>query len=241
MPSSMDRPKACVILMCLVLLVMETLDSYLHPTRFLMIPISAGIAVVIAIIVNFVPGAAAVPSQCERERLVKENSEMCQTIHRMSEEHRLLCEIRSSISHLRKTTNESVYLLHQLQKLVKRVRSKSDSHGEAPAGCNPVNSVAITSSTLIFDYEKARNAFRQTASCHSSSGVSSVEGDFNLQDGLVIAYQTPSAQSIEARPGSPAVGRSVQFHSASNMLGALRRKRLCRSSSFDGSCEMKQE
>ena len=129
--------KQCIILLCL-LLIMEVVDSYLHPNRFMVIPMTLAIVWTILTIV-FTPESDSVQhphtSTKEMNRLVKENGEMCQTIHRMSEEHRLLCEIRTSLAHLRKTANESLYMLHQMSKLVKRARSTAHhSHSTEKEG-----------------------------------------------------------------------------------------------------------
>ena len=47
------------------------------------------------------------------EKVVKQNYELSQTIYRMSEEHQLLCELRTAITATRKTSNESLYILRE--------------------------------------------------------------------------------------------------------------------------------
>ena len=51
----------------------------------------------------------------DMDKMVKQNYELTQIIHRTSEQHQLLCEIRNSLAAIRKIMNESLYILQKIQ------------------------------------------------------------------------------------------------------------------------------
>jgi hypothetical protein len=50
----------------------------------------------------------------ERVQILRENGQLCQTIHRMSEGHQLLCEIRNTLATQRRHSGESLLVLNEI-------------------------------------------------------------------------------------------------------------------------------
>ena len=241
-PACASKKKQCIILLCL-LLIIEVLDSYLHPSRFMFIPATIGIVWTVLTILS-IPDPEPVKHPCtttkEINRLVKENSEMCQMIHRMSEEHNLLCEIRSSLSHLRKSSNESLDMLYQINKLAKRAcsihRQTYNPEQEQKNSILPESSTALTkqddkcvrfpeSKVEYIDYEKVRIAFKQ-----ADSMLSGTSSEFSLSEEDCITnhlgYTKLQHTSISNTP------RQNTTFSTSDLFSAARKGPLKRSNSF---------
>ena len=105
-----------------VVVVWVLLDLYVLPLpRWLLIPLSALMTTLILLWVAPRTGEQqrTTPGY-QMHRVIQENYDLSQTILRLSEEHQLLCEIRNSMAAVRKNCNESLYLLRQGQKDVKK-------------------------------------------------------------------------------------------------------------------------
>ena len=63
----------------------------------------------------------------DMDKVVKQNYELTQIIHRTSEEHKLLCEIRNSLAAIRKISNESLYILRKTQERDARKKYAAES------------------------------------------------------------------------------------------------------------------
>ena len=53
--------------------------------------------------------------------------QLCETAHRMSKEHKLLCEIHGTLGHIRRTSNELLYTAQQTHKALQKQLSGSSS------------------------------------------------------------------------------------------------------------------
>ena len=81
----------------------------------------------------------------DMDKVVKQNYELTQIIHRTSEEHKLLCEIRNSLAAIRKISNESLYILRKTQD---RDARKKYSAGSASGSSSLSSSSRSGSSSL---------------------------------------------------------------------------------------------
>ena len=104
------------------------------------------------------------------EKVVKQNYELSQTIYRMSEEHQLLCELRTAITATRKTSNESLYILRETHEGTHTKMNRRKSINDSPSSHHTSSSSTIVQAhsdhkekedgSTSFDFTRARNALR---------------------------------------------------------------------------------
>ena len=119
------------LLMCAAIVLMEmTVCTHLGVQFVLISTLTAVCALIL------MPNTEPNTPTREIQALIKENSQLCQTVHRMSEEHQMLCEIRSTLAHVRRTSNELLYTAQQTHKALQK---------QLPASPNSTGSSSSTS------------------------------------------------------------------------------------------------
>ena len=102
---------------------------------------------------------------------------LSQTILRLSEEHQLLCEIRHSMAALRKNSNESLYLLRQVQRDAKKRRRVLHTNQESTS---PPETTPFVVPTLINPHinkkqEKPKETFNKERARQALASASITE------------------------------------------------------------------
>ena len=131
----LHKPTLLARLLCIVV-VWGLLDLYLLPLpRCLLIPLSA----LMTTLILWMPSSMGkgTTTGYEMHKVIQENYELSQTILRLTEEHQLLCEIRHSVTAVRKNSNESLYLLRQVQRDAKKRVLNTKQESTSPPETTP--------------------------------------------------------------------------------------------------------
>ena len=113
------------------------LDLYVLPLpRCLLIPLSA----LMTTLILWMPSrmGKSTTTGYWMHKVIQENYELSQMILCLSEEHQLLCEIRHSMAAVRKNSNESLYLLRQVQRDAKKRVLHTNQESTSPTPSPPI-------------------------------------------------------------------------------------------------------